>query len=173
MVLPVPNSQFVEDDQVVGDFYLVDPLSNYSLGSLYRVTLTGIDPPEVGTILLGRGESPVGGEVVDVQSANGNVVATLKILPVNEMFSSVTINQTFSLADTKLEISKGAADYYEMHREPDGSYRFDLIPNIPISILGSSEKLNPNAAAPAQFWGRSSTKRASCFKHCEDFSACR
>ncbi|MBW2718367.1 MAG: hypothetical protein JRD94_07355 [Deltaproteobacteria bacterium] len=136
VVVPAPNSQFVDDSQVVGDFTLVDPEAAFVPGVLYEVTLTGIDPPAIGTILLGREEAPVGGEVVDVRAANGDVVVTLKLLPLDELFAELKIDQTFDLSNVEAQISETAADFYAMERQPDGSYLFTSLPNIPVEEKG-------------------------------------
>jgi hypothetical protein len=132
VVVPAPNSQFVDDNQVVGDFALVDPDAEFVPGVLYTVTLTGIDPPPIGTILLGREEAPVGGKVVDAQVTNGEVVVTLELLTLDELFAELKIDQIYDLSNVEALISEAAADFYAMERQQDGSYLFTVLPNAPV-----------------------------------------
>ncbi|MBW2402636.1 MAG: hypothetical protein JRF42_02250 [Deltaproteobacteria bacterium] len=132
VVVPAPNSQFVDDSQVVGDFALVDPEAEFVPGVLYTVTLTGIDPPPIGTILLGREEAPVGGKVVDAQVTNGDVVVTLELLTLDELFAELKIDQSYDLSNVEAQISEDAVDFYAMERQPDGSYVFTVLPDAPV-----------------------------------------
>jgi len=138
VVLPVVNAQFINDDQVVGDPEQVDPESSFAPGALYRVTLTGVDSPDIGTVLLAREEIPIAGGVVAVEPDGDNIIVTLEVLPINELFTSLKIDQVFVPTEDDFEISEVAAEFYTMEQQTDGSYLFTLLPGIPVAEPVSS-----------------------------------
>ena len=83
-------------------------------------------------MLLGREEAPVGGKVVDAQVTNGDVVVTLELLTLDELFAQLKIDQTYDLSNVEAQISEDAVDFYAMERQPDGSYVFTVLPDIPV-----------------------------------------
>lgn len=139
VVLPVLNTVFINDDQVVGDPEQIDPGSSFAVGAQYRVTLTGVDAPDVGTVLLAREELPIAGGVVAVEQSGGNIVVTLEVLPIGQLFSSLKIDEVFVPTEDDIEISAAAAEFYTMERQTDGSYLFTLLPDVPVAEpVGSS-----------------------------------
>ncbi len=139
VVLPALNTQFVNDDQVVGDMELVDPESQYAPGAQYRVTLTGIDVPDIGTILLARETQLIAGGVVDVQQDGDEIIVTLEVLPIDELVTSMKIDQVFVPTEDDITMSQEASEYYTMERLEDGSYLFTLLPDTPVAEpVGSS-----------------------------------
>jgi len=139
VVLPVINSQFINDDQVVGEPEQVDPESSYAPGVQYRVTLTGMDTPDIGTIILAREEIPIAGRVVAVEPDGDNIIVTLEVLPINELFTSLKIDQALVPTEVDFEISEVADEFYTMEEQTDGSYLFTLRPGIPVAEpVGSS-----------------------------------
>jgi len=133
VVLPALNTQFVNDDQVVGDMELVDPESVYAPGAQYRVTLTDVDVPDIGTVLVAREDLPIAGGVVDVQQNGNEVIVTLEVLPLNELFTSLKIDQVFVPTEDDIVISQIAEEHYTMERLAEGSYLFTLLPGIPVA----------------------------------------
>jgi hypothetical protein len=136
VVTVAPKAQLIVDSQVVGNFEALDPTALMLPGALYNVTLTGIDPPAVGTILLGTEEAPVGGEVVAVEVVGGNVVVTLELLPLDELFSELVIDEIYDLSDVVPEVPDAVAEYYGMTRLEDGSYEFTLKEGAPEVVEG-------------------------------------
>ena len=132
VVLARLNTQFVDDIQVVdGSFELVDPTTTkLGVGVLYKVTLTGINPPAIGTILLGREDSSIAGEVVGVEVINNDVVVTIKMLPLNLLIDDLKIDEVYDFSNIEPQIAETMAEFYTMEKQADGSYLFTLIPGV-------------------------------------------
>ena len=126
MTLPVANARLITDEQIVGDFAPVDPTMPYGLGFQYTVTLRGVDLPQVGEVLLGTGEAPLGGRVVAVTQNGQDVVVTLEIIPLPEMFDRLALNEAIDLSNAPVTIPQEVADYYDVKTNPDGSLLFTL-----------------------------------------------
>ncbi len=76
-------------------------------------------------------QQPVGGRVVSVTTTGeGNSLVTLEMIPINEMFTSLKIDQTYKLTNDDIEISDSIASFYSMEKNEDGSYKFTQKPNI-------------------------------------------
>jgi len=125
------NARFIDDNQIMGDYVQADPAADFAIGARYKVTLTGIEAPTIGTILIAREDQPVAGRVVDVNTLNEQLVVTLEMLPLNELFPDLNIDQTFVASKDDITISKEAAEYYSMEQQVDGSYVFTLLPGTP------------------------------------------
>jgi hypothetical protein len=102
----------------------VDTAAEYELGWQYRVTLTGIDPPEVGSILLGSGEAPIGGRVVAVEVVGSDLVVTLELVALDEMFADLSIDQSISLEHADVEVAAASRSGMDARRLPGGSMEF-------------------------------------------------
>ena len=126
VVVAQPDTVFVEDENVVGDYTLVDPDAPREPGLLYEVTLTGLAAPEVGQILLGTEEQPVGGKVTAVRTENGNLVVTLELLSIDALLVDVRIDETIDLSKVAVEFNEEVLEDYEAVRLGDGSYAFTL-----------------------------------------------
>ncbi len=150
MTLPVANARLVADEQIVGDFSPVDPTMPYGLGFQYTVTLRGIDLPQVGEVLLGTGEAPLGGRVVAVTRNGQDAVVTLEIIPLPEMFDRLALNEAIDLSNAPVTIPQEVADYYDVKTNPDGSLLFTLKANEP-GISKPSARGNSAARAIGTF----------------------
>lgn len=122
----LPGVLLIDDSQVVGNFVLVDPAAVFVVGSQYEVTLTGITAPAIGAILLGTGEAPVGGEVMAVENIGGDVVVTLKLLPMNQVFAEFSINEVYDLANVETQLTELTDQFYTVERQADGSDVYTL-----------------------------------------------
>lgn len=147
VVVPAPSSEFVDDGQVVGNFTLVDPSAPLVPGVLYEVTLSGIVPPDVGTILLGRETAPVAGEVVDTRLENEYVVVTLELLPLDELFDEMKVDEILPLRNAEVAIGDAASDAYTMERQPEGNYVLTLTAQArstaELSLKAATESFGP------------------------------
>jgi hypothetical protein len=144
VVVPAPKSEFVDDGQVVGDVTLVDPSAPFAPGLLYEVTLTGRDAPAMGTILLGRETAPVAGEVVDTRLDDGNLVVTLELLPLHELFMEIRVDEVLALRNAEVAIADAASDAYTLERQPEGNYLLTRVEKA-----GSPAGLSPKAVTQA------------------------
>jgi hypothetical protein len=122
---PVANSILIGDEQVVGDPEAIDPEAEYVLGFQYRVILTNIGAPQIGDILLGKGEQPVGGRVVSVVDlGNGQFEVTLELIGLDEMFANLVIDEEIDLSEAEFEVPEQVAQLYDVSEESDGTLIF-------------------------------------------------
>lgn len=105
VAVPAAGAMLVTDAQVIGDPTPVDPDAPYESEYLYRVTLSGIDLPQVGQILMGTGEKPVGGRVVEVVQNGETTTVTLELVGLDEFFETLKINETVSFSNPELASS--------------------------------------------------------------------
>ena len=94
---PAPGVVTVADEQMVGSMTPTNPQATYGPGWQYRVRLTGT-PPQVGQLIASRGEKPLAGRVVGVQSAGaaGSDV-TVELVPLDDVFPNLSISETIPL----------------------------------------------------------------------------
>ena len=121
---PVSGAVLVDDAQVVGDIRPKDPGSPIIVGSHYDVTLTGVSAPAVGDILIGTGEAAVAGRVYAVSKQAGNIVVTLELVPLDELFTGFEINESIPLSFKDMVIDEDIAATYDVVENPDGSLSF-------------------------------------------------
>jgi hypothetical protein len=154
---PVVDSVLISDNQVVGEVVPEDPDAPLGVGIRNIVRLTGIIPPQPGTILLGTGEQPVGGKVVSAVQDGDEVEVVLETVPIDEMFDELIITEEIDLSHEVPIIAKAFADNYDARWQPDGTLNFtprnetpalsEATP-IPLAATGvpmGTQVLNPNA----------------------------
>ena len=91
---PASGVVLVDDASIVGQPVETDPTATPSLANTYQVTLSGIAPPAVGTLLLGRGDKSLAGKVTAVTTTGAQTVATLQLVPLPELFADLEIEET-------------------------------------------------------------------------------
>ena len=96
---PAQGAILVADEQVVGNPVAVDTTTLYGVGFRYRVTLTGITPPPVASILIGTGETPIAGRVVAATQSGSQVVVTLEIVPISQAFRQLKIQESLPIEE--------------------------------------------------------------------------
>ncbi len=85
---PAPNAVLVADNQVVGEPHRLGAADTYPAnGDRYRVTLTGVDPPAAGSILLATGSAEIAGRVLSTAVAGTNVEVEYELVPLPELFA--------------------------------------------------------------------------------------
>ena len=148
---PAAGAVLVNDNQVTGDFALVDPDAPWGLGVQYTVTLTGIDVPAAGTILVGTGEQPIGGRVVSATTVGSSVQVTLELIGLNELFDQLVINEMIDLSHGGFNVAQVISNYYDVSEDANGNILFtlksvqpDRLTISPLSVDGTS-MLNPDA----------------------------
>ena len=134
---PVIGAILVSDAQIVSKPRLVDPGAVFDIGTQFTVTLTGITPPQPGDILMGRQSIPLAGRVVSTTTTGNNIVVTMEITPVNEIFDDLVIKETFDLSQLETRITPAAASYYSMTEQADGTLVFDLLPGAVNATTGA------------------------------------
>lgn len=120
----VGGAILVDDDQVIGNIELVAPTVPPGVGSQYKVTLKGLALPELGDILVGTGELPIAGQVVSAELINGVVHVTLEIVPIDQMFTQLVINEVLDLGEVTPYIPEEIANHYTVTEEADGTLLF-------------------------------------------------
>jgi hypothetical protein len=101
---PAAGVVLVDDASIVGQPVETDPAATPSLANTYQVTLSGIAPPAVGTLLLGRGDKPLAGKVTAVTTAGAQTVATLQLVPLPELFAELEIEEILDLSRAEVLI---------------------------------------------------------------------
>jgi hypothetical protein len=122
---PVAGAVLVDDEQVVAGPEPLSPDDDYGPGWQYRFTLTGLDVPEPGTLMLATGGAAIAGRVVSASASGSGVVVTLELVPMPELFERLSMDVALSLDDVPLEVDAGLAQHYHIRRLPTGAVRFD------------------------------------------------
>jgi hypothetical protein len=118
---PLAGTHTVTDDQLVSLIDVVNPTAPFGPGVRLRMTLRGISPPAVGEIVMGTGEAPIGGRVVAVTTpAGGDVIVTLEMVPLAEMFDELVVDEELELSRLDPVISGPASEFYEMKKDENG-----------------------------------------------------
>lgn len=121
---PAPGALLVSDAQVEGVITPVNPAAPYQPGYQYRVRLRGA-APAVGQVVLGTGNSPVGGRVVSVTDAGpGLKDVVLELLPLTGMFAALSVNQQVSMTGAPALTPAAVQQAFVVEPQPGGSLRF-------------------------------------------------
>jgi len=150
---PAAGVVLVTDEQVTGGITPVNSQARYGLGWQYRVRLTGT-PPQVGQVLASRGEKPIAGRVIGVQSAGaaGSDV-TLELVRLDQVFPNLSINESGPLRiepaqrsyfDTRTRVPWAAIVDTTFPRGPfTCQAKLDAAENNPFALSGISNELTP------------------------------
>lgn len=101
---PAAGVVLVDDASIVGQPVETDPAATPNLANTYQVTLSGIAPPAVGTLLLGRGDKSLAGKVTAVTTTGAQTVATLQLVPLPELFADLKIEEILDLSRAEVLI---------------------------------------------------------------------
>jgi len=121
--LPASNAIPVSDSQVASPIQAVDPAADWGLGYRYTISLVDLAPVP-GDVLIGTGETPLAGRVVDVVPSGDVFVATLEIVPISALFTELVIEDRVPIFASPEHISDKAAEYYTASLDSDGSLLF-------------------------------------------------
>ena len=119
---PVAGTTIVSDEQIIGDIRPIDPNAALDVGYRYDVTLKGISPPMVGSMLTGNGVKPIGGKVVAVNGDN----VTLEMVPLDEILPGIQLNEHLTLKDAPLEINPAVTENFDVVQTPEGGFNLSL-----------------------------------------------
>ena len=120
---PAPGAVLISDAQITGELKPLDPNAILDVGFRYDITLTGIEPPPVGSLLIGTEAKPIGGRVIAV---NGNSV-TLEMLPLDDMFPGLILNENnVDLQNAPLELNAKMLETFDITRTPSGGFSGSL-----------------------------------------------
>jgi len=117
---PAAGSVLVSDAQVLGEPVETDPTAAPSMDNTYRVTLTGVAEPEIGTLLVGTGSKAVAGRVVAVDSSvAGQTTVTLGLVPLPVLFPNLQLDEVFDLSMAPVIYSDEVLAHYTVQRVGD------------------------------------------------------
>lgn len=121
---PAEGAILVEDAQIAGVPEPVDASAAYGLGWQYRVRLAGTTLPDIGAIMLGTGEAPVGGRVIAATQAGDTAIVTLEIVSPAEMFAELVVNASLDLSEAELIVPDEVDQAFSMQRVRGGAIEF-------------------------------------------------
>lgn len=130
----VGGAILVDDNQVIGNIELLDPTVPPGVGSQYKVTLDGL-APEIGDILVGTGELPIAGQVVSAVKNGIYSEVVLEIIPLDQMFTQLVINEVWDLGKITPYIPEEIANHYTVTEQADGTILFT--PKSSLSALST------------------------------------
>ena len=121
---PAPGALLVSDQQVVAaPRPLGDPNALPSNGDHYEVTLSGVDAPAVGTILLATGSAAIGGKVTAAAPGAAGVRVEYELVPLPQMLTQYSFDLDIPLdpGDAGLEpVARSAYQFASLNGAPDG-----------------------------------------------------
>lgn len=123
---PVAGAILVSDAQVAAPPQPVDPDASFSVGYHYTVTLQDVNTPPIGAVLLGSETMPIAGRVVAATPEGTQIVVTLEVVTLGEVFTQVSLNETVAL--TSLTIPPDVSEDFTVTQETDGRLTFTLRP---------------------------------------------
>jgi hypothetical protein len=114
---PAAGAMLINDAQVLGEPVETDPNAVPSMANTYRVTLSGVAAPALGTLLVGTGSKPVAGRVVAADtSVAGQTTVTLALVPLPELLPTLQIDEVFDLSNGPVIYPEEVLAYYTVER---------------------------------------------------------
>ncbi|SNT28569.1 Ig-like domain (group 2) [Noviherbaspirillum humi] len=121
---PVSGAVLIEDSQVAEGPFPVNPEAEYDIGYRGSVILKGNTAYPTGTVLIGTGEIPLAGKVVESKVENNQTQIIIETIPLMQLFRELDIDEGFRLADADAVIPREIADSYTITTDPDGDLVF-------------------------------------------------
>ena len=121
---PAGGATLVADAQIIGGPEPVNANAAYGLGWQYRVRLAATALPDVGAIVLGTGEAPVGGRVVAATQAGDTAIVTLEVVSPAEMFDELVVNASLDLSEAELIVPDEVDQAFSVQRVRGGAIEF-------------------------------------------------
>lgn len=135
----MPNSVLVDDTEILGPPQLEVDTEVPTVGSRYTVEVSSNVAAEVGDLLLASETATIGGRVVQVVDSGTSKTVTLEMVPVDELFASLKIDEVFKFTIDDAQITDDVAEIYDVIRNPDGSLDFIPKPTVPAATLSGSD----------------------------------
>jgi len=104
------------DAQIVGEPFETDPNAPPSFDNTYKVVLTGVGAPAMGSLLINTESKPVAGRVVAVDTAGGQTTVTLAQVSLREAFPNLQINEVIDLSNAEIIIPADVSASYDIQR---------------------------------------------------------
>jgi hypothetical protein len=121
---PADGAILVADGQVTRGPEAADPNADYGIGWRYTVTLDGIDVPEVGAMIIGTGQTALGGRVVSVAQVGDDVSLTLEVVTIEAMFERMQLSETMDLSNAEVSVPAEVARDFAVQRLAGGAIVF-------------------------------------------------
>jgi hypothetical protein len=139
---PAAGTLLASNNPVNSSSMRLDPNAAYGVGFQYQITLTGIDAPNVGDVLIGTGGTPVAGRVVEVVVAEGtDPLVTLELIAIGDLFDELQFAEQIAVSLDRSAINPELESLYDFVDETDGS----------ISFIPRRETASAVAAKPSPF----------------------
>ncbi len=135
VVQMAPGVLLVDDKQIVSDPVAVDPNAEPDPDNPYEVLISGITPPAVGSLLLGREGKSVGGEVLAAQLEGAAVRVRLRLVAPSRLVRIAQINEVIDLSRLALEVPPEVAALYDVKLVGD-EYVFTPKPAAALHLNG-------------------------------------
>ena len=113
---PVDGAVLVPDSAVTDGFQVDDP-ADWGLGWRYGITVQGVDPPEVGAVVLSSGELPIMGRFVEADGGDW----TLSLIGPEEAFDDFAVQESMSLANVQPVLDPALQGSHEVIVQEDGT----------------------------------------------------
>jgi len=139
VAVPAAGAVLVDDSEVVVPPTLVDPNANLEVGLQLFTTLEGKKALEVGDLIIGTGVHPIGGIVVDlIQQRDGTIIVTYEVVPLNDLFSELVLDETYDLSNVPASLGEDAAELYELQDMGNGTSRLTLKPGTSAKVAATT-----------------------------------
>ena len=122
----VGGAVVVKDSQIVGDIEVLNPNEPMGIGTVYKVKLDGITPLQSGDIVVGDGELPIAGQVIDIETNSSLMNVTLEVVSIDKIFAQLEIHENIDLSNVTPEVAKSIQNYYTLSEQRSGSYLLTL-----------------------------------------------
>jgi hypothetical protein len=147
---PAAGALAVTDDQVIVDPVAVDPTAVRSLNNPYEVVVRMPVPPPVGSILYSSESKPIAGRVLATEPVGENIKVTLKLIPINEMFPNLQIDEVIDASSVTPNFPSDVQENYDIDRSGN-TYSFTPKPNTNPNVNSASARARPLAGSTGPF----------------------
>lgn len=104
------------DAEILQGAIPTDPSAEPDLSNTYTVILAGPTPPDIGDILLGTGQKTLVGRVVAWETTGDDVLVTLEMVTLPEVFPVLIINELVDLSAMEVVLAPGIESEFEVTR---------------------------------------------------------
>lgn len=140
-----PGVLLLDDKQIVSEPVAVDPNAEPDPDNPYEVLVSGITPPTVGSLLLGREGKGVGGEVLAAQVEGSAVRVRLRLVAPSRLVRRAQINEVIDLSRQPLEVPSAVAALYDVKLVGD-EYVFTPKPAAALHLTMQDDRVRAQSA---------------------------
>lgn len=112
-----PGALIIDDSQIRQGPQETSPDAEPDFDNSYTVVLAGPDAPALDSLMVGSGSVPLAGRVINTEIVGGDVLVTLQLVSLPELFPDLEINQTLDLSEVPIEVPAEVMADYTMSRE--------------------------------------------------------